>query len=1103
MLRVVAHKSAGAAQKYYTEGLKREDYYSEKQEIVGKWHGKSAALLGLSGDVDREQFATMVENRHPVSGERLTSRTKEGRRVGYDFNFHAPKSLSVLYAMTQDKNVLRVFREAVAQTMTELEERAETRVRQKGGRGDRLTGNLAWAEFVHFTSRPVGGIPDPHLHVHCFTFNATFDQVEGAWKAVQFGSLKKEAHYAEAAFHSRLTEALSKLGYTIERRKNGWEIKGMPASVIAKFSRRTAQIERLAEEMGIKDAKAKDALGAASREGKRHGLTFSDLLAAWSVRLTDEEKAQISKVCYDKGLPRLPPVTAKEAMDFALAKVFERRSVAERGHILAEALRFGFGHINPQAVKEEFASRELLGRKIGDEHICTSVEVLAEEISLINFVRSGRNTALTMGGGGKLAIASHLSAEQQAAVRHILTSRDQVIALRGGAGVGKTTLMKDAVSAIEKQGLKVYAFAPSAVASRETLREAGFANADTVAQLMLNTKLQKEIRGQVIWIDEAGLLGVRDLWRVMELAGNDTRVILTGDTAQHAPVARGDAFRLLQEYAGLKVAEVTQIRRQELEEYRRAIESLSKGDLRTAFRRLDALGAFVEIDDDERRYRELAADYIALGGKRCDFPLVVSPTHAEGGRVTAAIREARSEAGQLGAERKFLQYHNLQWEEAERTRIENYRPGLVVQFHQNSRGITRGALFRVTGRTETGAVEMRGEKGETRLLPLKEAKKFLVYQEREIALAKGDLLRITRNAQSEDGKRLNNGNVFAIEKFTKSGEIILSNGARLAADHGHFAYGYCQTSHSSQSKSVRHVLVAQSEDSFLAASKEQFYVSCSRGKQTIRIYTDNRRGLQEAVGNSSSRMAAIELAGLTQKELSTMMQSEMGARQWRDAVESRRGLDKSKTFVENLAQQRRIDPAKKQDAMDWRGYIEMRRNLVSSDGRNRSKGHPAGTSKGKAGHKGKTVPKISLHSDALVQKHKAAHEAKKLTEEKGKQEPLQKHPEPPTRKALLAKAYESAAGHFRKVADKVAGRAAKQPGQVPPTPGKRTQPPAARSIQMGNAKIMALPQSNTKRVGEHAAKQKAVDAGKKASAPAKIKQPVKAAAPPPPVPIKR
>ncbi|HBJ83346.1 MAG TPA: hypothetical protein DDZ88_05625 [Verrucomicrobiales bacterium] len=151
----------------------------------------------------------------------------------------------------------------------------------------------------------------------------------------------------------------------------------------------------------------------------------------------------------------------------------------------------------------------------------------------------------------------------------------------------------------------------------------------------------------------------------MEIAGHKTRVILTGDTAQHTPVARGDAFRILQKHAGLRVAEVTEIRRQEVEDYKKAIEAISKGDLRTGFRRLDSLGAFVEIADEVQRHRELAADYIALG-RRGEFPLVVSPTHAESAKVTNAIREARREAGQFGAEKKFLQYQNLQWEEAER-----------------------------------------------------------------------------------------------------------------------------------------------------------------------------------------------------------------------------------------------------------------------------------------------------------------------------------------------------------------------------------------------------------------------------------------------------
>src|SRR5476649_876208 len=216
MLRVVAHKSAAAARQYYSEGLRREDYYSEGQEIAGKWHGKAAALLGLDGCVTPDAFAALVENRHPGTGERLTARTNSGRVVGYDLNFHAPKSLSVLHALTGDPDIVKAFRESVAETMADIENRMATRVRQKGAQENRVTGNFAWAEFVHFTSRPVGGIPDPHLHVHCFTFNATHDFIEGKWKAGNFRDIKADAPYAEAAFHSRLTTKLAALGFGIE-----------------------------------------------------------------------------------------------------------------------------------------------------------------------------------------------------------------------------------------------------------------------------------------------------------------------------------------------------------------------------------------------------------------------------------------------------------------------------------------------------------------------------------------------------------------------------------------------------------------------------------------------------------------------------------------------------------------------------------------------------------------------------------------------------------------------------------------------------------------------------------------------------------------------
>lgn len=1071
MLRVVAHKSAAAAKAYYTEGLKREDYYSEKQKVVGKWHGLSAELLGLSGDVTAKVFAALADNRHPVSGEKLTPRTKMERRVGYDINFHAPKSLSILYALTGDKSILAAFRSSVADAMAGIEAQTMTRIRRHGEEGERSTGNLVWAEFVHFTARPVGGIPDPHLHAHCFAFNSTFDPIENRWKAASWARIKKDAPYSEAVFHSLLTDRLAALGYPIERTRGGWEVAGISREVIDKFSRRTEQIERLAAEAGITDAKAKDALGAASREGKRRGLTNADLRAAWTARLTGGEKAAISAVASKSKFPGAAKrITAEQALDEACEKLFAKHSVADARRVMAEALRFGVGFVTPREIEAALKQRGMVLREVEGQTLCTSLNVLAEEVALINFVRTGRDKHAPFSAGEIQFGDSRLSAEQQSAVRHLLTSQDQVMAVRGGAGVGKTTLMQEAVAQIEKTGIKVFVFAPSASASRGTLREAGFADAETVARLLTDTDLQMRTHGHVIWVDEAGLLGVRDMWKLMQIAGNDTRLLLTGDTAQHAPVARGDALRLMQEYAGLPVAEVKRIRRQDGAIYRKAVAALSKGDLATGFRRLDELGAFIEIENDAERYRLLAHDFLRLSGKDT-VPLVVSPTHAEAAQATAAIREAKREAGWLGPERQFIQFHNLQWEETDRRRPENYAPGQVVQFHQNATGICRGEIFRITGQHDLGAVSMVSESGKATALPLNEAAKFQVFEEREISLARGDRLRITRNGKSEDGRRLHNGNLFTVEKLTRGGKIVLDSGAVIDARKGaHIAFGYVTTSHSAQSKTVRDVLVAQSEASFSAGSLEQFYVSVSRAQSSIRIYTDSRKGLQDAVGNSSKRQAGIELAGLNAREINSFMATELDARQWREHIHSRRGEGDAKTHVQNLLKERKQEGLKKPENLDFRQYLEVRRGMTGADGKSRSKGHPSGDDHKKSAvqNRGRsflrpTQPRVTPKEQIVADENKIQAAAKSVV----------KFPvEPLSRLSRVAKGISAAHQHFAKVSEKVKGAFGGNGGEKRPN---------------------QLPQATLMQSAQHSVKQKAAIAA--SGAKVKVKAPIKAPAP--------
>ena len=259
MLRITPSTSPDGAKKYFTQSLTRDDtgYYHEGQELAGQWGGKGAAMLGLEGAVSQRDYFALCDNRHPETGERITPRNKEGRRIGFDFTFSAPKSVSVLYELTGDERILDAHRESIRETMADIEGEMKTRVRVRGADHDRETGNMVFAEFTHFTARPVGGMPDPHLHTHVYAFNLTHDSKENRWKAGQFGDLKRDGQFWEASYDARFAHRLQAMGIATEKRGLSFEIAGAPQSVIDKNSRRRNVIVSNAAEKGITDTKGK------------------------------------------------------------------------------------------------------------------------------------------------------------------------------------------------------------------------------------------------------------------------------------------------------------------------------------------------------------------------------------------------------------------------------------------------------------------------------------------------------------------------------------------------------------------------------------------------------------------------------------------------------------------------------------------------------------------------------------------------------------------------------------------------------------------------------------------------------------------------------
>ncbi|MEO1525500.1 MAG: MobF family relaxase [Planctomycetota bacterium] len=887
MLIATQAKNVRATLTYFDEVLTKGDYYLG-QEVGGKWRGKGAELLGLGHEpeVTREQFGYLLDGKHPTTGEKLTQRHRKDRRPGMDLTFSVPKSVSLAWAINDDERITQVLREAVHETMTrDVEPLMQRRVRDgrhANTKQKSSTGKLVYADFLHKTSRPVDGTPDPHLHIHAFVMNWT--EQNGTHYAGELEEIVRQRPSLQAKFEARLAGKLKHLlGYGIThtrfvqsgRIKSGWELAGLDRKTIEKFSRRTQQVEEFAERHGITSASEKGKLGKKTREAKNKGATVDELRNEWRSRLTDRERSDFAKLG-GRPLPRSKESEhdrAEASVRYAVDHHLHRESTVERHRVVATALEHGLT-LSPESVEQALGSAAILERTLDDNgterSVLTTREVLAAEKRMIEFARDGRGTRKPIGKGDHEFSREWLDDQQKAAVEFVLESRDTVLAVAGGAGTGKSSLMQEAAEAIQATGKRVHTFAPSTGAV-DVLKGKGFENAQTVEHLIRNDRMHAGLKDQVLWIDEAGLLDVRSMNAVFDIAREQgARLVLSGDTRQHSSPGRGEAMRLLEDEAGLNVARMEAIKRQQ-GMYRSAVELVSKGHetvepgksgLLAGFDRLDEMGKIKEIGDGDRQAC-LAAQYVeALGEKKST--LVIAPTHAEARSVTEQIRETLRESGQLSRDqRNFTQLRSLNLSDAQKREASTYTdaPGLIVQFHQNvAGGFNKGDRYRVAGAVGNDIELVSADGISKRTLSLDSCNRFEVYSEAEVSLAVGDKIRFSLGGTSVNGEsRIANGRLDEVASFDEVGNIVLKRGVIVDKNYGHLDLGYVITSHASQGKDRQVALAAMSSESLPAVNAKQFYVTVSRGSEDVAIFVDDKARMRQAIEKSGQQLSATEL----------------------------------------------------------------------------------------------------------------------------------------------------------------------------------------------------------------------------------------------------
>jgi Ti-type conjugative transfer relaxase TraA len=571
------------AGRYYEEAVARgrEDYYRDEGEAPGRWLGGGAERLGLAGQVNEGEVGRLLGGEHPRTGGLLGRSLSEGSVAGFDLTFKAPKSVSILAGIAPDhvRDALHDCHErAVTDALAHLERETCRARRGKDGvvqvRGE---GFLA-AAFRHRTSRA----GDPLLHTHVVVANRTLGP-DGRWTALDARPMYKHAKTAGFIYQARLRHEVSRrLGLEWGEVVNGSaDLAGFSRKLIDHFSTRRAEIVRELALRGEHSLLAAQTVALVTRKGKDYDVPIERLREEWRARAAEHgfDRRRMFELFPDRVREREVPATID------VDKLTERRGAFTRRDVLqatASCCRDGATADEIERLADATLDRHDVIRIAGPggARFTTRAQVELERALLDSADRRQHELrAVTGPGFVREAIAARPLTEEQAdIVRDLCSSGRGIEIVRAPAGTGKTYALDAARQAWSDSGREIVGCALSARAACELRDQTGI-ETTTIARLKIALEQGHQLpRDGVLIVDEAGMVGTRDLAHLAETAEtHGTKLMLVGDDRQLPEIEAGGAFRALGNRIGAH--ELKEVRRQRDAWDRAALRDLRDGEV--------------------------------------------------------------------------------------------------------------------------------------------------------------------------------------------------------------------------------------------------------------------------------------------------------------------------------------------------------------------------------------------------------------------------------------------------------------------------------------------------------------------------------------------
>ncbi|UJW83055.1 MobF family relaxase [Hydrogenophaga sp. SL48] len=867
MLTLAKVVSAESAASYY-EGS--DDYYSEDGRAPSAWWGAGAEALGLRGEVDSDDFRTLLDGRLP-DGQQM-HRGGEGRTAGLDLTFSAPKSLSMQARIGGSTELLEAHRQAVTHALQYVQaELAAYRSTQDGETVSLPSRNVVAARFDHDLSREL----DPQVHTHCVLLNLT-QRPDGQWRALDAHALYEQQKLLGVLYRAELAMQVQELGYRIHRthQDGRFELAHITREQVEAFSTRSRAIDAAlaakGESRATASAEMREIAGLSTRRAKDASIRRDCLSEAWS------EKAAALGVNWKPDLQLAGAregaeagVRTRESVDFAVAHLTERSAIVSRLAIVQEALAHGTGSLGLDDVQADIECRlgggELLASADGQRLTTPGAQAMEQE--LLGIERRGREvlaTAIWEPQQGRLfdapgagetsapSLGAHLTDGQRRGAELVLATRNRIVGVQGLAGTGKTAMLRT-VSENLGENFKAIGLAPSAAAARE-LSAAGF-EAMTIAGFIASGRRLDD--RTVVVVDEAGMVSLRDMHVLLSAVDEaGARAVLVGDTGQLKAVEAGAPFRQLQEQ-GMATACMTDILRQQNEKLRGAVVDAAEGKVEESLKKLSATVA--EVPHATERYERIARDYASRLPEERLQTLAVAGTNRARQAINERVRQRLGLAG-TGVALTVLEGRDLTRAQVQSSL--SYSPGDIVEAlrHYDSIGLRRGDMAEVV-ETAPGCITLRREDGQTVQWRPTAMPHVTVHRAEQREVAVGDRIRFTAN---DYGLGVVNGQISTIEAIDlAAGELKVNVGPErsltldmnrpLQVDHA-----YCTTVHAAQGQTCDRVLV-DADVRGAMANQSLYYVAISRARHSVTLYTDDKELLPRAMSRLDIKQAALDL----------------------------------------------------------------------------------------------------------------------------------------------------------------------------------------------------------------------------------------------------